>query len=103
MRQRIDLKKVHSMNESQVFAEALKIITPTERAAYLDSACIHRPQLREDVEALLRAHATDPGFLEEPAVAPGLTAGSARDALDQLNPERGEEDLGFLAPTNRPD
>jgi WD40 repeat protein/serine/threonine protein kinase len=55
------------VNESQVFANALKLATPAERAAYLDEVCAGNPQLRADVEALLRAHANDPGFLEHRA------------------------------------
>ena len=57
------------MNESQVFANALKLATPEERAAYLDEACGGDPKLRADVEALLRAHAGDPDFLERPAAS----------------------------------
>jgi tetratricopeptide (TPR) repeat protein len=57
------------MNESQIFANALKFAIPAERAAYLDEACAGNPQLRADVKALLEAHVADPGFLEQP-VAP---------------------------------
>ena len=69
------------MNESRVFAAALKLATPAERAAYLDAACAGDPGLRAGVEALLRAHEADPGFLERPAAsvtgtarAPAVTA-----------------------------
>jgi serine/threonine protein kinase len=55
------------VNESQVFVDALKLVSPAERAAYLDAACAGDPRLRADMEALLRAHETDPGFLEQPA------------------------------------
>src|SRR5262245_17674859 len=58
------------MSESEVFAEALKFATPAERAAYLDGACAGNPRLRADVDALLRARAADPAFLEQPAVPP---------------------------------
>src|SRR5262249_4744598 len=54
------------VNESQIFLNALKRPTPAKRAAYLDEACAGDPRLRADVEALLRAHDTDPGFLEQP-------------------------------------
>jgi serine/threonine protein kinase len=66
------------VNESQIFADALKLATPAERAAYLDEACAGNPQLRADVEALLRAHAYDPGFLEQPAGSLGGTVDEAR-------------------------
>jgi serine/threonine protein kinase/tetratricopeptide (TPR) repeat protein len=69
------------VNESQIFTSALKLATPAERAAYLDEACAGDPQLRADVEALLRAHSTDPGFLEEPAA-------SMRGTVDDSNAER---------------
>jgi serine/threonine protein kinase/tetratricopeptide (TPR) repeat protein len=54
------------MSESQVFAKALKLTFPSEQAAYLDEACAGNPELRAGVEALLRAYAGDPGFLEQP-------------------------------------
>ena len=59
------------MNESQLFADILKLATPTEQAAYLDRACAGNPQLRADLKALLQAHASDPGFLEQPAASLG--------------------------------
>jgi WD40 repeat protein/tetratricopeptide (TPR) repeat protein/tRNA A-37 threonylcarbamoyl transferase component Bud32 len=43
------------------------------RKARLDEACDGRSQLRADVEALLRAHASDPDFLELPAGELGET------------------------------
>jgi hypothetical protein len=60
------------VNESQVFANALKLATPAERAAYLDAACAGDPQLRAAVEGLLRAQVRDPDFLELPVAS--LTA-----------------------------
>jgi serine/threonine protein kinase len=57
------------VNESQVFANALKLATPAEQAAYLNKACAGNPQLRADVEALLRVYAKDPNFLEQPAAS----------------------------------
>ena len=55
------------MSESQVFTHALKLASPAERAAYLDEVCAGNAELRAAVEALLHAHADDPGFLEQPA------------------------------------
>ncbi len=55
------------MNESQVFAIALKLATPGERAAYLDAVCAGNDDFKAQVEALLKAHDADPRFLEEPA------------------------------------
>jgi tetratricopeptide (TPR) repeat protein/tRNA A-37 threonylcarbamoyl transferase component Bud32 len=62
------------VDESQLFANVLKLSTPAERAAYLDEVCAGNPRLRADLEALLRAHARDPDFLERPATSPGGTA-----------------------------
>jgi len=61
------------VNESQLFADVLKLATPQERAAYLDEACGDNSQLRADLEALLQAHGSDPDFLEQPAVPLGAT------------------------------
>ncbi len=65
------------MNESQVFANALKLADSSGRAAYLDEACAGDPELRADVEALLQAHANDPGFLEQPV---GSLMGTVEEA-----------------------
>jgi serine/threonine protein kinase/Flp pilus assembly protein TadD len=45
-----------SLPEESLFAQALEIETPAERAAFLDRACANNPALRAEVEALLRAH-----------------------------------------------
>jgi serine/threonine protein kinase len=76
------------VNESQIFTNALKLATPAERAAYLDEACTGDPQLRANVEALLRAHSTDPSFLEEPAA-------SMRGSVDDSNADREDEPEGI--------
>src|SRR5262249_43686508 len=75
---RTDAGRRRPVNESQVFANALKLATPAERAAYLDEACAGNLQLRADLEGLLQAHANDPGFLERPAAPLGATADKRR-------------------------
>jgi eukaryotic-like serine/threonine-protein kinase len=55
------------MNESQIFANALKLATPDEQAAYLGRACAGDDKLIQEILALLKAHATAPGFLEKRA------------------------------------
>jgi tetratricopeptide (TPR) repeat protein/serine/threonine protein kinase len=61
-----------SANEESVFAKALEIQEPDQRAAYLDQACAGSPGLRKNVESLLSAY--DAGqFLEAPAPAPIVT------------------------------
>jgi WD40 repeat protein/tetratricopeptide (TPR) repeat protein/serine/threonine protein kinase len=49
-----------------LFREALGREAPDERAAYLDQACRGRPELRAQVEALLRAHREAGGPPPEP-------------------------------------
>ena len=55
------------MNESQIFANALKLATPDEQAAYLGRACAGDDKLIQEIVALLKAHASAPGFLEKRA------------------------------------
>ena len=74
------------MNESQLFAHALRLTSPTERAAYLDAACAGNHELRAALEALLRAHATDPGFLEQPATPIGETEDLTPSVSDVVPP-----------------
>jgi serine/threonine protein kinase/WD40 repeat protein len=50
-----------------IFCAALDRPTSPERAEYLDKACHGQPELRQRVEALLRAHEAASGFLQEPA------------------------------------
>jgi tetratricopeptide (TPR) repeat protein len=78
------------VNESQVFTNALKFATPAERAAYLDEVCAGNAELRAGVEALLHAHADDPGFLEQPAGSLwGTVDGPAAPALEERLAEAG--------------
>jgi serine/threonine protein kinase len=73
------------VDESQVFLSAVKLASPADRAAYLDAACAGNPGLRADVEALLRAHDTDPAFLEHPlAETADLQTGSSAPAESGL-------------------
>jgi serine/threonine protein kinase/tetratricopeptide (TPR) repeat protein len=82
------------VDESQIFAGALKLATPAERAAYLDEACAGKPQLREAVEALLRAHASDPSFLEQPAVEGATSEAVPGQWIDPTTPPRLTEGPG---------
>ena len=47
-----------------IFADALELTHPAERAAYLDRACEGNAELRERVDALLAAHGRAGQFLE---------------------------------------
>ncbi len=52
-------------SEVNVFSEAIKVPLQ-KRAAFLDNACGGDENLRQKVEALLRAHDRVGNFLEEP-------------------------------------
>jgi WD40 repeat protein/serine/threonine protein kinase len=62
-----------------VFCAALDRNTLEERAAYLDEVCHGKPELRQRIEALLRAHEDASGFLQEPAEKPAATLGEPSD------------------------
>ena len=50
-------------NANDLFAEALRLTNPAERAAYLDQTCAGDPALRQEVESLLGAYAQAGDFL----------------------------------------
>jgi len=53
-------------DEVSIFNVARRIAIPEERRLYLDSACAGNQGLRARLEALLRAHDDERGFLEAP-------------------------------------
>jgi serine/threonine protein kinase len=55
-----------SLPEESIFLHALHLESPAERAAYLDQACADQPQLRAEVEALLRANNRSGDLLDLP-------------------------------------
>ena len=59
-----------------IFDRALEIDTAVERKAYLDEACADAPELRQQVEALLKAYEDAGSFLEKPAPDLGATVDS---------------------------
>jgi WD40 repeat protein len=54
-------------NPEEIFYKAIEIADATARAAYLDEACGTDRELRDKVEALLRAHERAGSFLSPPA------------------------------------
>jgi serine/threonine protein kinase len=54
------------MTEEIIFAAALERSDPAARSAYLDEACAGHPELRRQVEELLRAHDAAGTFLQQP-------------------------------------
>jgi serine/threonine protein kinase len=81
------------MTEENVFAAALEIMAPAERAAFLDEACAGDAELRGRVEALLRAHHKSESSLDESAVEPPST-GQFRPRPSALNPPAIPEVVG---------
>ena len=54
-------------NPETVFAQAIEIESPEERASFLDKACTNHPELRCEVEKLVIDHFRAGEFLERPA------------------------------------
>ena len=70
-----------SLSVKTIFAEAIEIDTVPERAAYLDQACAGNQELRQRVEALLKAHQEAGSFLEQQfTAAPNATPATPRIA-----------------------
>src|SRR5438094_4034422 len=61
------------MSERDIFIAALQQEDPAERQAYLDEACARRPELRQQVENLLRLHEGAGSFLDRPAAEAAAT------------------------------
>jgi eukaryotic-like serine/threonine-protein kinase len=60
---------ISNRSAPEIFAHAIEIESADERLAYLTSACEGKPNLRDEVETLLDAHAAAGDFLESPAAA----------------------------------
>src|SRR3954469_15126024 len=69
------------MTERDVFIAALQREDPAERRAYLDGVCAQKPELRRQVEFLLRLHHGAGSFLEKPAAE--AATGAFQDADGQ--------------------
>src|SRR6516165_9303350 len=61
------------MTERDIFIAALQKEDPAERQAYLDEACAGQPDLRRQVEDLLRLHEGAGSFLQKPAAESAAT------------------------------
>jgi serine/threonine protein kinase len=71
------------MTERDLFVAALQKDDPAERQAYLDEACAGQPELRRQVEHLLRLHEGAGSFLEKPAAESPAT-GAVQDAPEHM-------------------
>src|SRR5262245_19277422 len=83
------------MTERDIFIAALQKEDPAQRRAYLDEACAHQPELRKQVEDLLRLHEGADSFLEKPAAEPPST-GPFPDTADPA--PSGEAPGDFIGP-----
>src|SRR6516162_2009108 len=73
------------MSERDVFITALQQPDPARRQAYLDGACAGQPELRRQVEHLLRLHEGAGSFLEQPAGGSPATR-ALPEAAEQVSP-----------------
>ncbi len=64
---------VQSPSVRPIFERALELASDEERRAYLEEASAGQPELREKVEALLKAHSEAGSFLDSPAIADDAT------------------------------
>jgi eukaryotic-like serine/threonine-protein kinase len=69
------------MTERDVFIAALQKKDPAQRQAYLDEACAGQPELRTQVENLLRLHEGAGSFLEK-AAAEAPATGAFQEAAE---------------------
>jgi WD40 repeat protein/serine/threonine protein kinase len=56
-------------NADTIFAEAIEIPSEGGRAAFLEETCGHDPEMRREIEKLVRDHFRAGDFLEQPAAA----------------------------------
>src|SRR5437868_5923018 len=87
------------MSERDIFTAALQITDQAAQLAYLDEACAGDEAMRRRIEVLLRTHKKVGDYLEQPAVeqmAPTM-------ARAEPGGDDGNDALGFLRPSTRPD
>ena len=60
------------MNERSIFAAAMEITDPLQRAAYLNQACGEDTSLRQHLEGLLAEHEQLGSFLAQPLASPAF-------------------------------
>ena len=95
-----------SASVRSIFGRASAISSPTEREAYLNAACDGKPDLRQELNDLLRALDQAGSFLGRPAAeafptataVPGVGTGNEDEelVLDYLKPTRAPGSLGLL-------
>jgi hypothetical protein len=73
------------MSERTIFLTALDKDNPSERSAYLNSACAGEPALRRRVEALLKSHDDAGSFLDAPIGEQMNVAAGQTEVADPSN------------------
>jgi formylglycine-generating enzyme required for sulfatase activity/serine/threonine protein kinase len=89
------------MTDESIFATAAALKTEAERQAYLDQVCAGNPDLRSEVEALLKADAGAGSFLNHPPVGTDATIAMSADH-DTVDSNSGPVSLAFLQPCETP-
>jgi formylglycine-generating enzyme required for sulfatase activity/serine/threonine protein kinase len=89
------------MTDESIFTTAAALKTEAERQAYLDEACKDNPELRAEVEALLKADADAGSFLNHPPVGTDATIAMSSDH-DTVDANSGPVSLAFLQPCVTP-
>jgi hypothetical protein len=92
------------MTDESIFAAAVAIADPAERATYINEACGQNPGLRKEVEGLLAAHGLPGPFLDHPAATatqnyspdPSATVGAVIAGRFKLLEELGEGGMGSV-------
>ena len=68
-------------SSEELFADALALRDPAERAALLDSECAGNSELRAEVESLLAAHEQAVPFFNQPTIALDVSLEKPRDKI----------------------
>jgi WD40 repeat protein len=98
----VDAKRVQA-----AFLAVVEATDAAQQAAILDRECAADPELRDRVEALLRAHHAPASILQRPAVEPEGNGAAGLSAALTQEPHQSPElpdaiDLRFLAPPTQP-
>ncbi len=72
------------MNELDLFAAAIAVADPTERAALLERECTGHPEMRQRIDRLLIAHFQDESVLDPSGLEP-LRVVERRDSMASAN------------------
>jgi serine/threonine protein kinase len=82
------------MNELDLFAAAIAVADPAERAALLDQHCAGQPELRQRLEQLLEAHFRSNPLLDQPQPEPLHTSAYGDPQAAPAGPPRVAEAAG---------